>query len=114
MRGLTYYRYSNVLLASLNSRAILSARHGGYIDVSASQTRSVLWSDMTSTLAGSRAAKSAPATINVQTTKIVHQDTELDDISKVLAPDFPSLLPTDPSQHNGTSSFSKPAATEFV
>ncbi|KAF9493779.1 hypothetical protein BDN71DRAFT_1449836 [Pleurotus eryngii] len=90
--------YSNVLLASLNSRATLSARHGGYIDVSASQNRSVLWSDMTSTLAGSRAAKSAPATINVQTTKIVHQDTELDDISK----------------HNGTSSLSKPAATEFV
>ncbi|KAF4563891.1 hypothetical protein EYR36_003135 [Pleurotus pulmonarius] len=90
--------YSNVLLASLNSRAILSARRGGYIDVAASQTRSILWSDIASTAAGSRTVKSAPSTINVQTTKMIHQDTELDDIAK----------------GNMTSSFTKPSATELV
>ncbi|KAJ8509100.1 hypothetical protein ONZ45_g8708 [Pleurotus djamor] len=76
--------YSNVLLASLNARAIFSARQGGYVNVTQSNTRSALWSDMTRSADTTRVGKSAGA-ISIHTT-VVQRDTisdhELDTISK--------------------------------
>ncbi|KAJ8456466.1 hypothetical protein ONZ45_g8709 [Pleurotus djamor] len=71
--------YSNVLLASLNSRAIFSARHGGYMDVSRFNARSALWSDVT----GSGNVPMSKSTgITIETSKIVHEDTELDIVAR--------------------------------